>query len=133
MLYKKLLRVLLLLTALVGAVITAAPSQRVFAGSNGQQIYFSCPDTAYGTPAMDTVVVNGYNQNGHSSRWQSSVVYHNRSSGNTFAVTTGAWWVGTARIYWRSPRTGAWDSMTVSVPRQQNGDYSYFQCPRHIW
>ncbi len=115
---------------LFGIAVAVFPEKTVLAGSNGQQIQFSCSNTPFNTPSMNWVVVKGTNQYGQSAMWEGPVL---RGTGFTYIVTRGWWWVGNARIYWRSALNGQWDSMPVTVPKIQSGDIAYFQCPTKLW
>jgi hypothetical protein len=125
----RMLLSLVILSVLVGA--TNIPyTSTAHAGSNGQQVYFSCPNTSYGWPQMDYAVIRGNNQNNQSVTWQG---YAARTSSSTYVFTSNWWWVGNIRIYWWNAHSNSWDSEVYYVPRQQNGNVSYFTCPRGIW
>lgn len=124
-----LLSLMVLLATTVGAAVLPT-GDAAHAGSNGQQIFFSCGYDPYGSPQMVDAVVKGYNQYGQFVQWHGTVYGR---SGYTYFATPGWWWVGNVRIYWMSARTRSWDSDVFYVPRQQNGDYSSFSCPRRLW
>lgn len=125
----RFLSILVLLLTIAGATGGMVPNAAL-AGSNGQQVYFSCPNTPFGWPQMDYAVIKGNNQNNQYVTWQG---YASRVTNGTYVFTGNSWWVGNVRIYWWSARTNAWDSAVYYVPRQQNGNVSYFTCPQRIW
>ena len=111
---KKLARFSVLLVALVllaSVVAVMPPSGIAYAGSNGQQIYFSCRTPIYGFPTMNYAVIKGTNQYGRPAMWEGPARWQG-SYWSTYVFTSGWWWVGNVRIYWRAGN-GVWNSMQV--------------------
>ena len=110
--------VALLVAFLVGSTIVTQPATKAYAGSNGQQIDFSCPTMSY-------AVVKGYNHAGNYVQWEGPA----QGTTSLKSIFTRGWyWVGYVRVHWWNPVYGRWYSNDIYVPKQQNGDITYGWC-----
>jgi len=107
--------------------ILLAAVPEAFAGSNGQQIYFSCSSGIQGVSAMDYAIIRGKNQSNNDMEWSGNATWSG-DRWSTFVFSSGYWWVGQVRIYWWNARTNSWSSGTYNVPREQQGNITYLNC-----
>lgn len=129
MLNKKSFRYILATLIILLAVCTVLyPVATVSAGSNGQQIYFSCSSGIQGVSVADYVYIKGKNQYNQDATWQGNA-YWKQDKWSTFIFTKGYWWQGTVRIYWWNARTNSWNSgKYYNIPTSQQSDVVYLDC-----
>lgn len=101
-----------------GVLLGVLPPALTEAGSNGQQLQFTCQNMTYGA-------VEGKNNAGKYVRWEGRPQPGN-SAMRSYYVTKGWYWVGTVRAYWYY--NGKWKSKQVSVPKKQSGNITYASC-----
>lgn len=117
----------ILIVLLLGTTAIFMPNNRASAGSNGQQIYFSCKTYVQHVSTMDYVIIRGTNQAGKSVEWQGNARWeYGYWSTNVFPQ--GWWWVGKVRIYWWVARVNHWYSAEYYIPKQSSSDITNLNC-----
>ena len=128
MLNKKSFRYILATLIILLAVSTVFyPVTTAFAGSKGQQIYFSCSSGIQGVSVADYVYVRGKNQYNQDKTWSGSA-YWKQDKWSTFVYTKDYWWQGSVRVYWWSARTNSWNSGSYYIQPSQQSDVVFLDC-----
>ena len=123
---KKSVLIVIVIAMLFTALQTTQTAQ---AGSNGQQIYFSCKTYIQGVPVMNAAVIKGYNQSGQYVMWQGGARWE-ANNWSTYIFAQNWWWVGRVRIYWWNAFSNSWKSAEYTIPKQLSGsNIVYLQCP----
>jgi hypothetical protein len=106
---------------------TVVPANKVLAGSNGQQIYFSCKTYFQHVSTMDYVIIRGTNQAGKSVEWQGNARWE-YDYWATSITTSGWWWVGKVRVYWWVARVNHWYSADFNIPKTSSSNITSLNC-----
>ena len=129
--FAKIKQVVQLIIVMILIATTLLSPQAAYAGSNGQQIYFSCKTYVQGVPVMNAAVIKGYNQSGQYVMWQGGARWEG-NNWSTYVFAQGWWWIGKVRIYWWNANSNSWKSAEYTIPKQLSGSNTvYLQCPTY--
>jgi hypothetical protein len=118
---------IVLILLLLSITVSVVPTNGVQAGSNGQQIYFSCKNYIQSVPAMNYVIIRGTNQAGQSVEWRGWARFESENW-STYVFTQGWWWVGKVRIHWWVRSNNHWYSAVFYVPQQSSFNTANLNC-----